>query len=131
MAEAHASHPSELNFLMQDGTKVSFERDEADVLLLTGFAPVDEKHKALAAPLGAVLAGFGAWPGWDANRRQNLLTLPDEDSGLFEPERLFVLREQYLFLTIADGYLSLGPIGRGWWTGTENVVQARQRSGKH
>jgi len=131
MSDAHASHPTELNFLLQDGSKVSLRRDDADRLVVTGWAPVAGKHKDLPVRHDLVLAGFGAWPSWDANSRQNLLTLPDEDSGLFEPERLFVLREQYAFLADAGAYLSLGPIDKGWWTGTEHVVQARQRSGKH
>lgn len=128
MADAHADHPQELNILLQDGRSLTTHRDAFDRLV------TDVPNFACDRP-GAVLRGFGPWPSWDANRRQGTLTEPDEDSGLFEPERLFVLREQYAFFA-APGVegtptISVGPIDRAWWTGTEHVVQARQRSGKH
>jgi hypothetical protein len=128
MADAHAHSPQDLNILLQDGRSVTLSRDAFDRLVTTG-------PSIAAAQPGAMLRGFGPWPSWDANRRQGTLTEPDDDSGLFEPERLFVLREQYAFLAApgAEGppTVSLGPIDRAWWTGTEHVVQARQRSGKH
>ena len=92
------------------------------------------RHKAGDAPLDSVTLGFGPWPSWDANTNSGVDTEPDEDSGLFEPERLFVLREQYIFLTpAAPGAqtLSFGPIHKVWWTGSEHVVQARQRTHRH
>lgn len=120
MAAAHDDHLTELNIRLQDGKTVTLHRDEAD-RLMTG---------------GGQLMGFGPWPTWDASRRTGTLTLPDEESGLFEPERLFVLREQYAYVAGAGvtepaKYASHGPIDRAFWTGTEDVVQARKVSGKH
>lgn len=125
MADAHSDLLHELLVRMQDGAVWTLRRNEDDQFVLTD-------HPSA----GSGLRGFGPWPSWDANRRQSTLTEPDEDSGLFEPERLFVLREQYMFLapnSEADPrrFLSVGPIDRAWWAGSENVVQARQRSGKH
>ncbi|MEB3196233.1 MAG: hypothetical protein VKP62_03425 [Candidatus Sericytochromatia bacterium] len=125
MAEQHGSALQELNIRMQDGRVLVLHRNHADQLVATS-----QPHRS------AELRGFGPWPSWDANRRQATLTEPDEESGLFEPERLFVLREQYAFLapgaqSPAADYVSMGPIDRAWWSGTEHIVQARQRAGKH
>ncbi|MEB3330487.1 MAG: hypothetical protein VKQ33_14775 [Candidatus Sericytochromatia bacterium] len=128
MADAHAHPPQDLNLLFQDGRSLTASRDALDRLVTTG-------PSIASSQPGATLRGFGPWPSWDANRRQGTLTEPDDDSGLFEPERLFVLREQYAFFAPPDAAgvptVSLGPIDRAWWTGTEHVVQARQRAGKH
>lgn len=131
MAHEHASH--DLICQLQDGSRLTMQRDEADRLVSTGFVPAGRRQPA-DGPTGAVVVGFGPWPSWDSNVHNAVATLPDEESGLFEPERLFVLREQYVFLTnpTAGGKpLSLGPIHKTWWSGTENVVQARQRSSRH
>jgi hypothetical protein len=125
MADAHTVSLHELFVRMQDGSVWTLGRNDKDEFELRDHASA-----------GSTLRGFGPWPSWDANRRQATLTEPDEDSGLFEPERLFVLREQYMFLAPpleheARRYTSLGPIDRAWWAGSEDVVQARQRSGKH
>lgn len=136
MAEAHADHLTELNIRLQDGTVLTLHRDEQDRLIATAFAPEGNKYHATYVESGGALMGFGPWPSWDASRRTATLTLPDEESGLFEPERLFVLREQYAYLAgqgVAKTakFASLGPIGRAWWSGTEHVVQARQATSKH
>ncbi|MEB3284053.1 MAG: hypothetical protein VKN33_02045 [Candidatus Sericytochromatia bacterium] len=125
MADAHSDFLHELFVRLQDGTTWTLRRNEEDCFILQD-----------RTPAGSALRGFGPWPSWDANRRQSTLTEPDEDSGLFEPERLFVLREQYMFLSPpgesdARRFLSLGPIDRAWWAGSESIVQARQRSAKH
>ena len=136
MAEAHADHLADLNIRLQDGTLLILKRDEADRLIATGFTPAGQKYAATYVQPGAQLKGFGPWPSWDASRRTGTLTQPDDESGLFEPERLFVLREQFAYLAAAGvtepgKYASVGPIDRAWWTGTEHIVQARQQTVKH
>lgn len=133
MGDSHHDHPPALNVQMQDGSVLTLVRDAADRLVSTTFVPAGSARYTGDVPAGSQLTGFGPWPSWDANRRQGTLTQPDDDSGLFEPERLFVMREQYAFLAPSAGKppVSLGPIDRAWFTGTEDVVQARQRSGKH
>lgn len=136
MAAAHDDHLTELNIRLQDGTMLTLHRDEHDRLIATAFAPEGSKYHATYVASGGQLAGFGPWPTWDASRRTGTLTRPDDESGLFEPERLFVLREQYAYLagegvTEPAKFASVGPIDRAWWTGTEHVVQARKVSGKH
>jgi hypothetical protein len=109
------------------------QRDDQDRLVTMAFAPAG-KHQDTVVPSGRLVVGFGPWPTWSSNVHNGVATLPDEDSGLFEPERLFVLREQYAFVAAADAAhkpISLGPIHKVWWAGTENVVQARQREARH
>ena len=136
MADAHADHLTELNIRMQDGTMLKLHRDADDRLVVEAFAPQSPKYAPTHVEAGGLLKGFGPWPSWDASRRTATLTHPDEESGLYEPERLFVLREQHVYVgapgvTETAKFASLGPIDKAWWTGTEHVVQARQVSGKH
>jgi hypothetical protein len=130
---AHATDSHDLICQLQDGSRITLRRDEADRLVTTAFVAAG-RHKDGDAPLASVTLGFGPWPSWDTNVSNAVDTLPDEDSGLFEPERLFVLREQYIFVTppVAGAKaLSFGPIHKMYWDGTEHVVQARQRSARH
>lgn len=136
MAEAHADHLTELNIRMQDGTLLKLHRDAEDRLIADAFTPEGLKYKPDHVELGGTLRGFGPWPSWDASRRTGTLTRPDDESGLFEPERLFVLREQYVYVAGVgvveeNKFASVGPIDKAWWTGTEHVVQARQKTVKH
>lgn len=130
MATEHASH--DLICQLQDGSRLTMQRDEADRLVSTAFEAAGRRQPG-DAPLHQVVVGFGPWPSWENNVRNGVATTPDEESGLFEPERLFVLREQYAFVTNPDGGkpVSLGPIHKVWWAGTETVIQARQRSHRH
>jgi hypothetical protein len=118
---------------LQDGTRIHVMRDEHDRLVTTGFEGAG-KHAGRTLDQGLTIVGFGPWPTWSYNLSQRVATRPDEESGLFEPERLFVLREQYAFFTGAGvdaaKPLSFGPIHKVWWVGTEDVVQAR-RGGWH
>jgi hypothetical protein len=124
----------DMTIQLQDGTRISVLRDDQDRLVSTGFEPAG-KHVGRTLSNGLAIVGFGAWPTWSQNVAQRVATRPDEESGLFEPERLFVLREQYVFFADpASGHevsaaqagkpLSFGPIHKVWWAGTENVVQA-------
>lgn len=136
MAEAHADHLNELNIRMQDGTLLTLHRDADDRLVADSFKPEGAKYAPTHVEIGGTLKGFGPWPSWDASRRTSTLTEPDDESGLFEPERLFVLREQHVYVAGAgvvepSQFASVGPIDKAWWTGTEHIVQARQVSGKH
>jgi len=131
MAHDTASH--DLICQLQDGARIVMQRDDQDRLVTTGFEAAG-KHQPGDVPAGRLVVGFGPWPTWSSNVHNGVATLPDEDSGLFEPERLFVLREQYLFVAGADAAhapISLGPIHKVWWVGTENVVQARIREARH
>lgn len=126
------SHSHDLICQLQDGSRLTMQRDEHDRLVTTGFEPAGGRL-AGGVPMHAAIVGFGPWPSWSTNITNGVATLPDDESGLFEPERLFVLREQYAFVTAPDGGkpVSLGPIDKVWWSGTETVVQARQRSARH
>lgn len=114
---------------LQDGTRIQVVRDVNDRLVTTGFEAAG-KHAGRTLPNGLTIVGFGPWPTWSYNLSQRVATTPDDESGLFEPERLFVLREQYVFFggegVEAGKPLSFGPIHKAWWEGTEHVVQARQ-----
>src|SRR5688500_18559579 len=117
MAAAHDDHLHELNIRLQDGTLAVLHRDEADRLIAATFAPEGPKYLPGYVEAGGQLMGFGPWPTWDASRRTGTLTRPDDESGLFEPERLFVLREQYAYVAGAGvaepaKYASLGPIDK-------------------
>lgn len=125
MAHA-AAQLKDLVVLLQDGSRLTLQRDDEDSFVVTAFEPAPGgKHAALAVPAGSSLEGFGPWPTWTTNTRNRVATLPDDESGLFEPERLFVLREQYAFVGAGEHPLSLGPIRTIHWAGTEHVVQAR------
>lgn len=130
---AHDTAVHDLICQLQDGTRIIVQRDDQDRLVTTGFEPASGRA-AGDVPAGRLVVGFGPWPSWSPNVKNNVATLPDEDSGLFEPERLFVLREQYMFVAGADAAhapISLGPIHKVWWKGTEDIVQARQREARH
>lgn len=130
---AHDTALHDLICQLQDDTRIVLQRDDQDRLITTGFEPAGA-HKVGDVPAGRLVVGFGPWPTWSSNVHNAVSTLPDEDSGLFEPERLFVLREQYLFVAAEDAAhkpISLGPIHKTWWAGTEDVVQARQREARH
>ena len=116
---------------LQDGTRITVLRDDHDRLVSTGIEPAG-KHVGRTLPAGLTIVGFGAWPTWSQNVSQRVATYPDDESGLFEPERLFVLREQYVFFAdpASEKPLSFGPIHKVWWAGTEAIVQAR-RGGWH
>ena len=125
MSGTHASSLNHLIVLIQDGRQLVFERDAQDRLRLVS-------SDALNSPEGGVILGFGPWPAWHVNVSNRVVTLPDEESGLFEPERLFVLREQYLFLSAdTEKPSAFGPIEKAYWEGTESIVQARRKSGRH
>jgi hypothetical protein len=118
---------------MQDGSRLELKRDEQDRLVVTAWGPCSSDVSDLLLD-GMAVVGFGPWHGWSANVTNRVETLPDEDSGLFEPERLFVLREQYVFLAplgSREKPFSKGPIHKAWWLGTEHIVQARQVSTRH
>lgn len=131
---AHDIELKDMIIELQDGTRITAVRDEHDHLVATGLE-AKGKHVGRTLPLGHVIVGFGAWPTWSYNVSQRVATTPDDESGLFEPERLFVLREQYVFFaperTNPDKPLSFGPIHKVWWAGTENIIQARQTSARH
>jgi len=117
---------------MQDGSLLKLHRDLVDRLIADSFTPAKSSDASGLGLENVAVVGFGPWPGYDANRRQRTLTEPDDDSGLFEPERLFVLREQYVFLKAGEQPAqSLGPIEKAWWEGTEAIVQARQKPVRH
>lgn len=124
---AHAAvQLQDLVVLLQDGSRLTLQRDAADALVVTAFAPVaGTKHEGAAVSVGDALVGFGPWPTWSTNAKNRVATLPDDESGLFEPERLFVLREQYAFVGAGARPTSLGPIHKAYWAGTEHIVQAR------
>jgi hypothetical protein len=128
---AHDIELKDMIIELQDGTRITAVRAENDRLMATGF-DAKGKHAGRTLPVGHVIVGFGAWPTWSYNLSQRVATLPDDESGLFEPERLFVLREQYVFFggegTDPAKPLSFGPIHKVWWLGTENIVQARQKA---
>ena len=128
---AHDNELKDMIIALQDGTRITVVRDEQDRLVATGLEATG-KHAGRTLPAGHVIVGFGAWPTWSYNLSQRVATLPDDESGLFEPERLFVLREQYVFFagegTDPKKPLSFGPIHKVWWVGTEHVVQARQKA---
>lgn len=128
---AHDIELKDMTIALQDGTRITVVRDAHDRLVATGLATAG-KHVGRELPAGHAVVGFGAWPTWSNNVSQRLATLPDDESGLFEPERLFVLREQYVFFggegTDAAKPLSFGPIHKVWWDGTEHIVQARQKA---
>ena len=131
MAHDHAPH--DLICQLADGTRLTMQRDVADRLVVTAYAPA-ANAKYPAPVIGALVVGFGPWPSWEPNLRNGVATLPDDESGLFEPERLFVLREQYAFTTPADPHAkpsSFGPIDKVWWEGTQHIVQARQKTARH
>ena len=115
---------------LQDGSRISVLRDDQDRLVSTGFEPAG-KHVGRTLNNGLAIVGFGAWPTWSQNVSQRVATRPDEESGLFEPERLFVLREQYVFFAdpAFEKPLSFGPIHKVWWAGTESVIQANKGGG--
>lgn len=132
MSHDHAVVLEDLIILLSDGSRITLRRNDEDVLVSTAFEPAEARGGEL--PAGRLLVGFGPWPSWSANIQNRTATLPDEESGLFEPERLFVLREQYAFFEADDASakpLSFGPIEKVWWRGTEHIVQARQLSGRH
>lgn len=132
MANEHDIDLKDLIVLLQDGTRVLLAKNEFDQLVTTGYEPAESgKHAAIAVAPGEKVLGFGPWPSWSANRMNRTATLPDEESGLFEPERLFVLREQYLFLEGGEKPRSFGPIHKAWWAGTEHIVQARRVTSRH
>ena len=118
---------------LQDGSRLNVERSANDELIGVGYEPA-AGTKTAASPVGLRIIGFGPWPTWSTNVSNRTNTVPDEESGLFEPERLFVLREQYAFFAGQEvdpnKPLSFGPIHKAWWVGTENIVQAR-RGGWH
>lgn len=128
---AHDNELKDMIIELQDGTRITVVRGEDDRLVATGIS-LAGKHVGRTLPLGHAIVGFGAWPTWSYNLSQRVATLPDDESGLFEPERLFVLREQYVFFggegTEAGKPLSFGPIHKVWWVGTEHIVQARQKA---
>lgn len=125
MSGTHESGFGHLMVLLQDGRSLALDRDDQDQLRLVSAGAGD-------VPTGSAVVGFGPWPSWPVNVSGRVATLPDEESGLFEPERLFVLREQYLFLSDVQGRaVAFGPIDRACWEGTESVIQARQKTGKH
>lgn len=123
----------DLTIRLQDGSELVAFRDADDHLEVRGWTPAEKgRHTAIEGLQGHELVGFGPWPTWSTNVANSVVTLPDDDSGLFEPERLFVLREQYAFVSHGDGApASLGPIHKAFWAGTEGVVQARAKSERH
>lgn len=129
---AHHGTP-ELIVRLQDGSELHLHRDHEDRLMVQAWqaAPAG-RHAQLSELVGHELVGFGPWPSWATNVNQRVVTLPDEESGLFEPERLFVLREQYAFISHGEGKpASLGPIHKASWAGTEGMVQARIKAERH
>lgn len=127
----HAPH--DLTIQLQDGGELVLFRDEDDRLMVSAWRPAAKgRHSALEGLVGHECVGFGPWPSWGTNVTNRVVTLPDDDSGLFEPERLFVLREQYAFVSHGEGHpASLGPIHKAFWAGTEGVVQARIKAERH
>ena len=120
---------------LQDGSRLAVERTANDELIGVGYEP-GPSAKAPGLPADLRIVGFGPWPSWTTNLANRVATVPDEESGLFEPERLFVLREQYLFLAAPEVAaeakpISLGPIHKVWWVGTEHIVQARRVTARH
>jgi hypothetical protein len=133
---AHTDHPQDLIVQLQEGTRITLRKDEHDHLVTVGFEPAagSKKYQPGDVPAGLTVVGFGPWPSWGANVRNGQATILDDESGIFEPERLFVFREQYCFLTNpadAQRPLSLGPVHKVWWVGTEGVVQARHADARH
>ena len=130
---AHDVALVDLIVALQDGDRVVLQRDAADQLFAARTELAAGSRRAGADHQGWRVVGFGPWPTWSSNLSSRTVTLVDDESGLFEPERLFVLREQYMFLAPADrpeAIASLGPIHKAWWDGTEHIVQAR-RGGRH
>lgn len=132
MANEHDIELKDLMVQLQDGTRIQLGKDEFDQLVTGSYEPTEgTKHAGITVGTGDKVLGFGPWPSWGANIMNRTATLPDEESGLFEPERLFVLREQYMFLEGGDKPRSFGPIHKAWWAGTEHIVQARRVTGRH
>lgn len=135
MSEDHATQSEDLLVKLQDGSLITLRRDDQDHLFVAACDPhAGSPTDGLTFEAGYRVLGFGPWPTWSANTTTATATLPDEESGIFEPERLFVLREQYLFLALADApahIVSVGPIHKVWWAGTEHVVQARRIGTRH
>ena len=132
MANEHDIILKDLIVQLQDGSRLTLGKNDFDQLITTSFEPAaGTKHAAIAVTSGDKVLGFGPWPSWSANMMHRTATLPDEESGLFEPERLFVLREQYMFLEGGDKPRSFGPIHKAWWDGTEHIVQARRITSRH
>ncbi|MFP5502191.1 MAG: hypothetical protein ACLGIN_06860 [Candidatus Sericytochromatia bacterium] len=135
---AHEVELKDLIVQLQEGSRIMLQRNELDQLITTGFEPAPDSKKYQPADIqpGLLVVGFGPWPTWSTNVKNAQATAPDEESGLFEPERLFVLREQYLFLAAPEVAaeakpISLGPIHKVWWVGTEHIVQARRVTARH
>lgn len=122
MATASDS-PMKLQITLRCGCVATFAMpgvDEAIVLQRYDRAGSCPDHPSPPAP-GTALAGVGPWWTWDANLYNRTATTAAK-LWTWEPEHLYVLSEQYLFLE-GQPNVPFGPILRGIWLGHVPVAR--------